>query len=213
VPKKDDQPELPAKVDDWKAPWEVDKDGNDIPADDQDIDAPRLKKYLHGLLGDKQRLRTQVNELTEARTDLEQQIADASDPKKIEELQKKVTELQAARDADKSGAGLENAKLRVALRHGLTEKQAARLVGTTEEELEADAEELVAEFGTKQQEVDPTDAEDDPDGPPEPRRVPRRVANAGDPDRKTQRRTSDGPLVDPDKFAEEYARRKGLGYN
>lgn len=40
----------------------------------------------------------------------------------------------------------EAAKLRVALRKGLTETQAKRLVGETEEELEEDADELLASF-------------------------------------------------------------------
>lgn len=213
MPKKDDQPELPAKVDDWKAPWEVDKDGNDIPAEDQQLDGPRLKKYLHGLLSDKQRLRTQVNELTEARTDLEQQIADATDPKKIEDLQKKVDELKKERDAATSGSALETIKLRIALRHGLTEKQASRLVGTTEEELDADAEELVAEFGTKRSKKDDDEVEvEDEDGPPEPRRAPRRITNAGDPDRTSTKRDK-GKEMSPDDFAKAYAERSSLGYH
>lgn len=44
-------------------------------------------------------------------------------------------------------AEAENLRLRVALRKGLTEVQAKRLVGSTEEELEADADDLLESFG------------------------------------------------------------------
>jgi len=41
-------------------------------------------------------------------------------------------------------------RLKVALRKGLTETQAKRLVGASEEELEADADELLKDIGTQQ---------------------------------------------------------------
>lgn len=206
--KKDDQPELPAKVDDWKAPWEVDSQGEAIAADDQKLDGPRLKKYLFGLLSDKQRLRTQVNELTEARTDLERQIAEATDPKKIEELQGKIVDLQKERDAATSGTALENLKLQVALEKGLTAKQVKRLVGITREELEADADELIEDAGgkpTQQEEVEEVEGQEAP--------RPRRITNAGDPKGRNGGGDGDSPLMTPEKFAEQYAARKALGYN
>jgi hypothetical protein len=45
----------------WLAPWERDKDGKklDEPAE---IDADRLKKYLHGLLADKEKLQETVGD-------------------------------------------------------------------------------------------------------------------------------------------------------
>lgn len=71
----------------------------------------------------------------------------------IEEANK--TETQKAADkatlSDKAAADAKSelARLRVAMRKGLTEAQAKRLIGTTEEELEADADELLDSFTTK----------------------------------------------------------------
>ena len=71
----------------------------------------------------------------------------------IEEANK--TEAQKAADkatlSDKAAADAkqELARLRVAMRKGLTEAQAKRLIGATEEELEADADELLESFTTK----------------------------------------------------------------
>jgi len=71
----------------------------------------------------------------------------------IEEANK--TEAQKAADkaalSDKAAADAtqELARLRVAMRKGLTEAQAKRLIGATEEELEADADELLDSFTDK----------------------------------------------------------------
>lgn len=56
-----------------------------------------------------------------------------------------------ASNAEKSLAAAEKevARLRVALKKGLTEHQAKRLVGETEEELEKDADELLKSFGNE----------------------------------------------------------------
>jgi hypothetical protein len=61
----------------------------------------------------------------------------------------------------------EAARLRVALKKNLTETQARRLVGDTEEELEADADELLASF------------KNDDDGDREPLRRPRERLRPG----------------------------------
>ncbi len=37
--------ELP-KYEDWKAPWEVDAEGNDIPAEEQQFDAAKARKLI-----------------------------------------------------------------------------------------------------------------------------------------------------------------------
>lgn len=54
----------------------------------------------------------------------------------------------ARQEAEKAAndSKIEAARLRVAIRKGLNETQAKRLVGTTEEELEADADELLKTF-------------------------------------------------------------------
>lgn len=70
--------------------------------------------------------------------------------KEIQDAQKSESEKASDRatvaEKEAETAKQEAARLRVALRKGLTETQARRLVGDSEEELEADAEELVASF-------------------------------------------------------------------
>jgi hypothetical protein len=93
---------------------------------------------------------------------------------KLEESSK--TEAQRLADQQRSledraaKADSEAARLRVALRKGLTETQARRLVGATDEELEADADELLASFKP---------ADSGPPGPPG--RPSERLTGGGDP--------------------------------
>jgi len=78
--------------------------------------------------------------------------------KEIEDAQKSESERNAekltALERSAQEATLEAARLRVAIKKGLTETQAKRLVGKTEEELEADADELLSSFK-------PSDSKDD----------------------------------------------------
>jgi hypothetical protein len=74
-------------------------------------------------------------------------LAEIEDANKTET--QKLTEAKAEADKAAAKANAELARLRVAMRKGLTEAQAKRLVGETEEELEADADELLASFGHK----------------------------------------------------------------
>lgn len=175
--------ELP-KLDEWKAPWEVDADGNDIPADDQEIDAAKLKKYLHGLLSDKSRLRAQVDETTAEAEELQQKLADAKSPEDLTKLQEENARLVRERDEAKqkssnsADADLRALKLEIALDKGLTKRQAARLVGKTKEELEEDADALIAEFGGRGT-GDQNSSEED--GAGVARGPARRLKNGGDP--------------------------------
>lgn len=187
------------KVEDWKAPWEVDDDGKDVPADDQKIDKDRLKKYLHGLLSDKVRLRASLDETTKEKEELQDEIGKVKDPKEFENLQAQNAQLIKERDAAKTGSGLQTLRLEIALDKGLTKRQAARLVGNTREELEEDAEELLKEFGgaTKGKGGKDDDRERDEGGRYGPRSGPRRsTSNAGDPDDEDgefeHRRSSNG---------------------
>ena len=95
----------------------------------------------------------------------------AAKAKELEEAGKTETQkLAEDRDTHKGRADTaegEVLRLRVALRKGLTETQAKRLVGTTEEELEADANELLESFGGKQ------------DQQPDVRRRPREALRPG----------------------------------
>ena len=60
----------------------------------------------------------------------------------------KATGAQRAAEERAATAEKEALKWRVGLKKGLTEAQAKRLVGESEEELEADADELIASFGS-----------------------------------------------------------------
>lgn len=66
--------------------------------------------------------------------------AEEADKTERQKLQDRIEQLEPSAH--------EAAKLRVALRKGLTETQAKRLVGESEEDLEADADDLLASFQT-----------------------------------------------------------------
>jgi hypothetical protein len=76
-------------------------------------------------------------------------------------------ERAAEAERQAKGATLEAARLRVALKKGLTETQAKRLVGDTEEDLEKDADELLESFKNDDDRQDP-----DPHRRPQPRLRP-----------------------------------------
>ncbi len=82
--------------------------------------------------------------------------ANADAARRLQELEdasksegQKLTERTTAAEKAAAAAQGELLRLRVAMRKGLTEAQAKRLVGATEEELEADADELLTSFGQK----------------------------------------------------------------
>jgi hypothetical protein len=81
-----------------------------------------------------------VSELLAARRKLQE--LDDKDKSESDRL----TDRAAIAEKKAADAEKEAARLRVGLRKGLTETQAKRLVGETEEELEADAKELLASF-------------------------------------------------------------------
>lgn len=88
-----------------------------------------------------------------ARKNEEQAKKNADAAKKLQELedaqktdQQKQAERLAELETTAKSSSLEAARLRVALRKGLTETQAKRLVGDSEEELEQDADDLLATF-------------------------------------------------------------------
>lgn len=104
--------------------------------------------------------------------DLEKAEKDRQDAKKDDLT--KAQEAQGTLQKQLDDSTLENTRLRVALAKGLSEKQAARLVGSTREELEADADDFLADLAP---------AKDDKKGDPLPGKpresLPR---GGGDPD-------------------------------
>lgn len=84
-----------------------------------------------------------------ARKNEEQAKKNAEAAKRLQELEdEKKSEAEKLQDriAELEPSAHEAKKLRVALRKGLTETQAKRLVGDTVEELEADADDLIESF-------------------------------------------------------------------
>lgn len=118
----------PGKYEDFTAPW-----------GDGEIDVEKVKRLVWNArvaeheAGEK--LATAQAELTKAKQ--EHETADQKAAREAAELREK---------AEKSGdQALENARLRIALEKKLTLAQAKRLVGTTEAELLADADEYIKE--------------------------------------------------------------------
>lgn len=144
-PGKEEDPETP----DGNEPEEDGKAKGEEPWDEARAKADLAKKNREA-----QNLRKRLKEAEEKASkydDLEN--AQKSESEKLNEkaadLEKRAT--TAERDA---------ARLRVALNKGLTATQAKRLVGDTEEELEADADELLADFSPKEDEKE-KDKEDE----------------------------------------------------
>jgi len=168
-------PKLPEKFEDWTAPWET-------ATGETEIDKDKLKRYLFNLLGDKEKLQERLTKSESERDELKK----AADEKAREgetteqRLTREKMELEAKLvEATKGGETADELlRLRVALKKGLNESQAKRLIGKTEEELVKDADELLASFGSAGK------SEEGEGGDPENgglRRVPKGTFNGGDP--------------------------------
>lgn len=172
------------KFEDYKAPWEIDSTGAAIPEDEQKLDPARLKKFLHGLLSDKERLQTTVETVTAERDDVKGKLDAKAREGESDDAKSKREREEAIAAAEKKGS-LAALKLEVALDiDGITPAQAKRLAkrltGETQEELEADAKAIAEDFGLgkKDESKDDDDKGDDKVVPGRPR-APRA---AGDPE-------------------------------
>lgn len=149
--------------------------------DDADFDPAKAWKLIENVRGDAAKLKAERDELAKKAKELED--ASKSDDEKREER---------ATSAETKAAALEReaARLRIALKKGLTETQAKRLVGDNEEELEKDADELLESFQD--------DDGGDGDGT---RRTPKpRLRTGAAP-------SSEPEETDPEKLAEQVPRR------
>lgn len=108
------------------------------------FDLDRAKKKINAVNQEAAALRKRAQEA-------EAKVQQFEDRNKTET--EKLSEQAEADRKNAATAAQEAARLRVALRKGLTETQAKRLVGVTEEELAADADQLLEDF--KGQEPDP----------------------------------------------------------
>jgi predicted ribosome quality control (RQC) complex YloA/Tae2 family protein len=156
-----------------KKPW----------GDDKDFDPEKAWKLIQNVRSDVDKLKTERDTLaTKVR---EHEDATKSDTQKLEERASNA-------ESGLSTAQRETARLRIALKKNLTETQAKRLVGDTEEELEADADELLASFKD--------DENDDGDGGGERRTPKPRMRTGAAP-------SSEAEETDPEKLAEQVPRR------
>jgi hypothetical protein len=104
-----------------------------------DDDVEKLKAALRKANKEAEQFRLKLKEFEDRDKTESEKLADAN--RTLEER---------ARQAE-----LDSCRMRVAIRKGLTEAQVKRLLGTTEEELEADADELLAAFKGAEPEATP----------------------------------------------------------
>lgn len=103
---------------------------------------------------DAEKAKAKIAKVNSEAANLRKRLKEAEDNlKKFEDEGKSEDEKAAEKVRSLEGrattAEAEVMRLRVAIKKGLTESQAKRLVGATEEELEADADELLETFGGK----------------------------------------------------------------
>lgn len=164
------------KFEDYKAPWEVNSDGSDVPEDEQEVDTVSLKKYLHNLLSDKDRLQGTIVTLTSERDEAQEKVKEIErkDESELDRIKRENAELQKKIDEKPPGDDVEKLRLEAALEAGLPRKHIGRLNRdlTTLDELIEDANELKASFGGNS---------DTPDDTETPRGRARQVRTSGDP--------------------------------
>ncbi len=107
---------------------------------EEPLDLERAKAKIRKANSEAENLRKRLKEL-EPLAEKAKELEEAS-----KSDQEKLTERASKAEAEAKSAAQEALRLRVALRKGLAETQAKRLVGETEEELEADADDLIASF-------------------------------------------------------------------
>lgn len=131
-------PKMPA-FQDWTPPWGE---------DDEKLDPTKVKKLIYNLHVDKETLQGKVADVTTERDGLKTKVEE-HESKDLSENEKLKREIEKLKDKAPKGDDLAVERLRLALRHGFTESQAARLVGSTADELEADAKVLARDLGIK----------------------------------------------------------------
>lgn len=121
--------------------------GATVEHEEEELDLERAKAKISKVNQEAATLRRRAKEAEAKVREFEER--DKTDSEKLTE--------QSERDRIAADAATrEAARLRVALRKGLTETQSRRLIGDTEEELESDADALVADFAPTDQESDDT---------------------------------------------------------
>jgi len=186
------------KFEEFVAPWEKDVPEGADPK--EKLDLPALKRYVYGLMGDKDRAKTETETVTAERDTLKA-AADAAareGESEADRLKRENEELRKkAEKADEPD--LEKLRLKVAIKKGLDEDAMTRLVGTTEEEMLADADKLLKNW--KKADTEESGDEGDDEARPSVRPASK-LRNPGDP-------KPDDKVFDADKLADEYQSRFG----
>lgn len=162
-------------------------DDNPTTSPTNPADEPLRAEGLRALQAEREKNKALADQLKELKDWKEaQESAGKSETEKLaaENAALKAASAQAAQDA---------LRLRVAMQKGLTEKQAARLVGADEEALLADADDLLTSF--KPAEEKPEEGEGGPELDPRPREKLKGGA----------RPQEQGIELDPSKLAAEIA--------
>jgi len=132
---------LPAFAD-WKRPWK-----------EEEFDADKAAKLIYNLHKDKEELSEAKATLVTERDELKGKVQEFEDKdlSEVERLRKENERLKeappkvATKGQGSSDDTLRADRLEIALEKGLTKAQAARLVGSTRDELEADADAYIEE--------------------------------------------------------------------
>lgn len=166
------------KFEDWKAPWE--REGKE-----DEFDAEKARKFIYNLEADKERLTAEKATVASERDTIKSErdaLQKAADDKaregesEVDRIKREKAELEKKLTEKPTADPVEILRLEVALDKGLTRVQAKRLLGSTKEEIEKDADELLESFKPASE---PNDDEED-DGA-KVRRTPRRQTNPLDP--------------------------------
>ena len=161
---------LPEKIEDWTPPWET---------RGVEFDADEAKELIFNLMTAEQKLKGEKSALTVAVTEAKSELAtvqaqmadkpkdEAAKDQEISALRTKVTKLEAdGRPDDRKLID----RYEVALEHGLSKRDARRLVGDTVEELEEDAAEFAERLGIGKESGEGGDGK--PPAPPSRRPTP-----------------------------------------
>lgn len=149
----------------------------------EEIDRDKLKKYVFGLLTDKAKAQDARDaskaETADVQAELDKANADLSskgNPDLAAKLAKAEADLKVANDKIAENDRVTLA-VDVAEAAGLTKAQAEYLKGTTEDELKASAEKFIKDNGIVVRDPEADQDDEDADGTPTLRRIPRSTVN------------------------------------
>lgn len=149
--------------DEFRAPWETEG------GSDAEIDKPKLKRWIYGVLTDKAKAQDAREEALESVKTLEADLDEAKKEaasangdeatKKIAKLEKELAEAKSTVETLEKDK--EISELRAEILAGVDPKHAKHVKGETREEIEKSLEEIREDFGLPKPGEDPADDDDD----------------------------------------------------